>query len=100
MRLWPVLTAFFLFCSFLLAAIGNKADPAALSRPGFISISLLFTTIFFFVAALYSIVPVLRAKNLGLKRAAFIPLAVLAVVQLLVALYLLWHGVVGIRMWA
>lgn len=71
-----------------------------LAGPSIISISLMLCKIPFLAAAVYSLIVIIRFRNHSLKRSAYIPAALLSVLHILVAGYLLWQDIIGMRTWA
>ncbi|WP_420575183.1 serine hydrolase domain-containing protein [Ekhidna sp.] len=98
-RLWPLVAIFFLIIAFLFAAVGNKINPNLLAEPSFVSLSITIVTILFFLFTMYSLALIIKASKLDLKRSVYFPSTLFVALQSTVAIYLLWHGVIGIRIW-
>ncbi|MFD3003592.1 serine hydrolase domain-containing protein [Pontibacter toksunensis] len=99
-RIWPLLPIVFLISAFVLLAGGTMNGTASLAKPTFISVSIMIATIAFLASAFNSVIMAFRYRNKGIKRSVFLPAACLSGLHLLVAFFLLWHGLIGLRTWA
>ncbi|WP_162055236.1 serine hydrolase domain-containing protein [Pontibacter pamirensis] len=99
-RVWSLLPVAFLMSALVLFAAGAMDGTGLLAKPNILSLSIMLATLGFFAAAVFSVVIVIRFRNKGIKRSIFLPATFLSGLHLLVAFYLLWHGVIGLRTWA
>ncbi|MBC5991467.1 serine hydrolase domain-containing protein [Pontibacter cellulosilyticus] len=99
-RIWPLIPVGFIMVAAVFLAFGAMEGKIYLADPSFISVSVMLATIAFFAAAVFAVVMAIRYRNKGIKKAVYIPATFLSVLHLLVALYFLWYGVIGLRTWA
>ena len=99
-RLWPLLPVMFLLLALLLLSAGAMDGIGPLAKPTIFSVGAMIATIGFFAAATFSLIMVVYYRNRGLKKWVYVPAAILSVLHTLVAFYLLWHEVIGLRTWA
>lgn len=99
-RIWPLIPILFFFISFVFFAIGFDAGIEPLAKPGFISIGLMMGTIGFFASSWFALGMCLWYRRERLKPSVYFPATSLSVLHVLVATYLLWHGLIGLRTWA
>ncbi|SEA22160.1 serine hydrolase domain-containing protein [Microbulbifer marinus] len=102
LRVWPLLTV----VAMLVALLGAKlaaGGPIPFVLAGRVSIPSLMVfvgTLAFLLSALWSLRVWFRHRNHGMNRLVKYHATLLIVLNLLVALYLLGHGVIGMRLWA
>ncbi|MER2999254.1 serine hydrolase domain-containing protein [Pontibacter populi] len=99
-RIWPLLPVVCIMIAAVFLAFGAMEGKIYLAKPSFISISVMLATIAFFVTAIFAVVMAVSYRSKGIKKAVYIPAIFLSVLHLLVALYFLWYGVIGLRTWA
>lgn len=99
-RIWPLLPPVFLASTLVLFAAGAMDGIAALAQPSLISVGITIGTLAFFASAVLSFVMAISYRNKGIKRIVYVPATLLSGLHTLVALYLLWHGIIGIMTWA
>ena len=98
-RVCPLIPIIFLIFSMLLFVGGTMDGLEPLATPGAISISITISTILFFAAAILSFIMAVRYKKSNVKRSVYIPSIILSGFQLVVGIYLLHHGLIGIMTW-
>lgn len=99
-RIWPLIPIIFLILAMMLFAGGTMDGLEPLATPSAISISIMISTILFFITAILSLVMAVKYKRNNLKRSVYIPAAIFSGLQMLVALFLFYHGLIGIMTWA
>lgn len=99
-RIWPLLPVGFLLFAFVLFAGGGMDGIEPLAEPSLFSVGIMISTISFFLTAFFSFVMAVRYKDRGIKRSVYVPATFLSGLHLLVAFYLLAHGVIGLMTWA
>ena len=99
-RLWPFIAALLFLAIFILVAIIPPGDFESIGTVGFIPVSLMILTICFALAAIWSVVNVIKNRHAEIDTFLYWRSTVLSVLHLLMACYLLFHGVIGIRTWA
>jgi len=98
-RLWPLIASLFFIVSVILFQVGMGATLVHFGGPGLVSISLMIATIGFGLASVWSVVCVIKERNVDMNKLAYWYSAVLSVLHLLIAFYLLWFNAIGIRVW-
>ncbi len=99
-RVWPLLPVVLLPIAFVLLFMGTKNVAEELAKPSVVSVSIMMVTLAFFIAAVFSFVMSILYRNKEIQRAVYFPAALLSTLHVVVAYYLLWHGVIGLRTWA
>ncbi|MFD2516013.1 serine hydrolase domain-containing protein [Pontibacter locisalis] len=99
-RIWPLLPVVFLAIAAVFLGFGAMEGKVLLAKPSFISIIVMLATIAFFASAVLTVVMAIIYRNKGIRRSVYLPATLLSVLHLLVAFYLLWYGVIGLRTWA
>ena len=100
-RLWPLITfSFAPLCLFLLLLAKNSIQlNRLLGQPSWLSIGLMIGTSLFFLSSLWSLFNWWRITQFVSKRAHYWHSTLLTSLNALVSVYLLSHGVIGIRLW-
>ncbi|SHF80252.1 CubicO group peptidase, beta-lactamase class C family [Microbulbifer donghaiensis] len=102
LRVWPLLTVIALLVAVFGAklAAGGLIPYAMAGRISAASLMVFLGTLMFFVLALWSLWVWYRYRNSAMNRLVKYHSTLLIALNLLVGLYLLGHGVIGIRLWA
>jgi hypothetical protein len=77
---------------------GNSLE--LLGNVSFVSIAIMISTIGFAIASVWSVFCIFRERNARMKKRIYWYSAILSCLHLIVTGYLLWFGVIGIRLWA
>ena len=99
-RIWPLLPILLIVAVAVLLALGAMEGKAFLAKPSILSVTIMLTTIAFFVAAIFSLVMGILYRKKDIKRGVYLPSTILSALHTLVACYLLWYGVIGLMTWA
>ena len=99
-RLWPVAAIFTLLAVMFLAMLGIMDAPELINQPTLTSYSIMLLTIGFFGISIFSLFTIFKYRKKQIKSSVYIPATILSALNTIVALYLLWHGVIGVRTWA
>ena len=99
-RLWPLLASAMIVGVVVLFSVA-MADPfARLGAPSFYTITIMvFTILFAFFAAL-GVTVAIEARQLPMNRWNYWYSTVSSCTHLVVAAYLFWFGIIGLRIWA
>lgn len=98
-RLWPLITSILYIVTVVLLLIGISDPFLYLGNPGFITISFIIFTIAFALTSFWAVFCVIKNRNTKMNKLVYWFSAVLSGLHLLVTIYLLWHGVIGMRLW-
>lgn len=98
-RLWPLLASLFILLPFLLLTIWGSSIQL-LGTASFVSLGIMISTIGFAIASVWSVVCIIKERHAQMKRRIYWYSAILTCLHLIVTGYLLWFGVIGIRLWA
>ncbi len=99
-RLWPFIASLFALLLLILFQVGMSDVEKYFSTPGFVSVSFMIATLGFAVAAVLSVVCVIKKRNADMNRVIYWYSVVLSVLHILIAFYLFWFGVIGIKVWS
>ncbi|MEP1096963.1 MAG: serine hydrolase domain-containing protein [Cyclobacteriaceae bacterium] len=99
-RLWPLITSFLFLVAVIAFMIGSIDPFALLGRVSVISISLMILTICFAVGAAWSVFYIYKERGATINKIIYWHSAMLAGLHMVATCYLLWHGVIGIRIWS
>ncbi|MCE6991452.1 serine hydrolase [Dyadobacter sp. CY323] len=97
--LWPVIASLLFICASIMASIGGKDPFELLGKISFVSVSIMALTIGFALATAWSVIRIALERKTMLSRNIYIHIGILTALHLVVACYLLWHGVIGIQTW-
>jgi hypothetical protein len=98
-RAWPLLTVLLLVASFSFLATAGP-DPTELGRPTLASVGFSVATVLFLFAACFGLYVVWNARALPINRVAYWHSASVATANACVAGYLLYWGIIGVRLWS
>lgn len=99
-RLWPVIASFLFFLVFVMFIVG-AADPFRnLGEVGFVSISILVLTLAFGIISLWSLIYAILKRRTDTHQFAYWYSVCLASLHTIATIYLMTHGVIGIRVWS
>jgi lipid-A-disaccharide synthase-like uncharacterized protein len=99
-RLWPLLAGVAVLLALLISATGAGNAIAAYGKPSFTSVGFMLGTIAFAVLSVRSVVVVYEERKSPMNRWNYWCAATLAGLHLLMTLYLMSAGVIGLRTWA
>lgn len=102
LRSWPLFSVVLLFIALGLVVF-VKASPTLtelVGKPSWVSIGLMITSIMFFVSSMWSLVIWWHTPRLQVNVLAYWHSTLLIALNSLVALYLLYNGLIGVRLWA
>ncbi len=96
-RLWPLISSLLfvtLSIIFIIVASGGE-----MGKVNFLSISITILTICFALTSAWSMYYIIKNRQVIMSRIIYWYSVILACLHLTVTCYLLWHGVIGIRLW-
>jgi len=100
-RIWPLLATFSVLSIIVANEMGSLGHAISnFGQPSVYSLTLMFGTYAFFAFSILGVFEIVRARKSGINLFAYWFSAISSTVHLLVALYLLWFGVIGIRIWS
>lgn len=97
-RLWPLVASLLILIFSLLVLDANSFEK--MGTISIFSVSLMLLSVGFALASVWSIVTIVKDHKVSMNRLVYWHSAILSVLHLIVTGYLLWHGVIGLRMWA
>lgn len=98
-RVWPLLASLFFLLVFLLITFwGNSLN--LLGTVSFVSLGIMISTIGFALATAWSVVCIIKERHAPMKKRIYWYSAILTCLHLIVTIYFLWNGVIGIQTWA
>ncbi len=98
-RLWPLLAGISMFSFLTMMIIGLSDAPKYLGNLTLVSVGSMVTSILFAVFSLVSMLVSILAWKQSVNRFVYIHSGLLSVTHILVTIYLLYFGVIGIRTW-
>ena len=96
-RLWPLIASISFTAVILL--MGFNGHPFILGRMNFVTISIMVLTILSALASAWSMYYVIWKRHADISRIVYWYSSILACLHLIVTCYLLWYGVIGVRLW-
>lgn len=99
-RVWPLLAGLSVVLFTWMFMLGISDPFISLGAPTFISVSIMIATLAFAVFAIVSVYKVVIYRNAEINRGTYWFSAIASVLHLIVALYLLSFGVIGLMTWA
>lgn len=99
-RLWPLLAGVAALLALVISATGAGDMFAAYGKPSFASVGFMLGTIAFAILSVWSVVVVYQERKSPMNRWNYWCATTLAGLHLLMMLYLLFAGVIGLRTWA
>ena len=99
-RLWPLVTSLLLVLTVIFIIIGINDPFVLLGSPGFVSVTIMILSILFALAAVWSILNVIRVRKSDINKLIYWYAAILSCLHFIASFYLLWHGIVGVRTWS
>ena len=99
-RVWPLLAGVSILLAFVFNVAGMKDMFASFGRPSVASVGLMLGTMAFALLSGWSVITVIKERKSPMNRWNYWFAAVLSVPHLLVTLYFLSAGVIGLRTWA
>lgn len=98
-RLWPLIASLLFIAIIVVLSIGT-VGLFELGKVNLITISITILTICFAVVSAWSVYYVIRKRRATMNRIMYWYSAILSCLHLIVTCYLLWHGMIGIRLWS
>ena len=98
--LWPCLTSLFAVMVYILGIIGSNDFFESLGKVSVISVSIMLATLAFALSSLMSVINIILLRNTTVNQIHYWHLAVLSGLHLLATFYLMWYGMIGIRLWS
>ena len=99
-RLWPLLASMSILLTILLLNLASSDYYKYLGKPTSLSIGIMLTTIAFAVFSLVAVITVYKERRTPMNRANYWYHACSSVIHLVMTLYMLNFGVIGIMFWA
>ena len=99
-RLWPLLAALSAVAFVLLFMLGMKDPFDQLGGPGLVSVGIMLCSILFAIFAFLGVVCAVATRHRSINRAAWWSSAIASFLHIVVTVYLLMHGVIGVMTWA
>ena len=99
-RLWPLLASLSVAVFVLMFMLGFGNPFERLGAPTVVSVTIMVSTLTFALFTLMGLSCAWGARNLPINRVAYWHSAAGSVLHLLVGVYLLWHGVIGMMTWS
>ncbi|MFC5411782.1 serine hydrolase domain-containing protein [Larkinella bovis] len=97
--LWPFLTSLLFLATTILGIIGGLDPMERLGKIGFLSVSALVLSVLFALAAVWSVVTVVRERKAPVSRTIYWHTVVLSVLHCIATGYLTWFGAIGVPTW-
>ena len=97
-RKWPSLTSLMIILCTILVIQGIE-DPFSFGKVGLVSIAIMVSSILFGVGAVWSLVKVILHRNLDIGKWTYWHMTILSGLHVVVALYLLRFGIIGVMTW-
>jgi hypothetical protein len=95
----PAITSIFIILTFFLRYHGFDNADLLLSKPSFLAISLLCTSILFVVGAVASAIVIYKSKRYKLYKLVQYPLIILTFLHILMSIYLVFYGFIPLITW-
>lgn len=99
-RVWPLLASVFIIAFVTLFSHGMSDPFTLLGSPTAVSLGVMLLTIAFAVSAAIGSLTAVKERHAEMNRVNYWYSATTSFIHLLVAVYLLWFGVIGIQTWA
>ncbi|MEN8144538.1 MAG: serine hydrolase domain-containing protein [Gemmatimonadota bacterium] len=99
-RLWPLLATMSIVLTIVLMRLASSDFHGYLGRPTGLSVGVMLTTIAFAVFSLLAVITVYRERRTPMNRANYWYSAGSSVVHLVMAIYLMKFGAIGIMFWS
>jgi hypothetical protein len=100
LRLWPLLASLFFVVLFVLITIGGEDPFLYLGKPGPISIGIMVFTNAFALMSFWSLYTAFKDRKAATNQYAYWHSSIASGLHVMVTLYLMWHGVIGMRIWS
>src|SRR5690606_26246732 len=82
-----------------LFIVGSSNPFEFLGKPSLISVSIMILTICIALAAIWSVVTLIKSRNIKMTRHIYWHFVILTSLNLVATCYLAWHGLIGIQIW-
>lgn len=96
----PTITSIFIMLTFFLRYYGFENADLLFSTPNLLSVSLLSSSIFFVVGAVFSLVVIYRSRRHKIQKRVFYPVITLSFLHLFMSFYLMYYGFIPLITWA
>ena len=98
--LWPCLASLFAVMVYILGIIGSNDFFDSLGKISVVSVSIMLTTLAFALASAWSVINIILQRKTIMNPTFYWHLVVLSGLHLLATFYLMWYGMIGIRLWS
>ncbi len=99
-RVWPLLAGLSVVAAVAAFITGGRDPFARLGSPTFFSLAITLSTIAFMLFSVLGVYTSFKERNTAMNRVNYWYSTAMSSIHLVVAAYLLWFGVVGMRTWA
>ena len=96
----PYLTSLLFLTVVVLFIVGSSNPFESFGKPGPVSVSIMILTICIALAAIWSVVTLIKSRNIKMTRHIYWHFVILTSLNLIATCYFAWHGLIGIQIWA
>jgi CubicO group peptidase (beta-lactamase class C family) len=99
-NVFPTITSFFIILTFFLRYYGFENADLLFSTPNLLSVSLLFSSIFFVVGTVFSLITIYKSRRYKIQKRVFYPVIILSFLHLFMSFHLVYYGFIPLITWA
>jgi hypothetical protein len=99
-NVFPTITSFFIILTFFLRYYGFENADLLFSTPNLLSVSLLFSSIFFVVGTVFSLITIYKSRRYKIQKRVFYPVIMLSFLHLFMSFHLVYYGFIPLITWA
>lgn len=99
-NVFPTITSFFIILTFFLRYYGFENADLLFSTPNLVSVSLLFSSIFFVVGTVFSLITIYKSRRYKIQKRVFYPVIMLSFLHLFMSFHLVYYGFIPLITWA
>jgi CubicO group peptidase (beta-lactamase class C family) len=99
-NVFPTITSFFIILTFFLRYYGFENADLLFSTPNLLSVSLLFSSIFFVVGTVFSLITIYKSRRYKIQKRVFYPVITLSFLHLFMSFHLVYYGFIPLITWA
>ena len=99
-NVFPTITSFFIILTFFLRYYGFENADLLFSTPNLLSVSLLFSSIFFVVGTVFSLITIYKMRRHKIQKRVFYPVITLSFLHLFMSFHLVYYGFIPLITWA
>jgi CubicO group peptidase (beta-lactamase class C family) len=99
-NVFPTITSFFIILTFFLRYYGFENADLLFSTPNLLSVSLLFSSIFFVVGTVFSLITIYKTRRYKIQKRVFYPVITLSFLHLFMSFHLVYYGFIPLITWA